>query len=65
MSRRYGRIEFRFRLSIAVPPSRIVPAVGSTSFSIDFPTVDFPQPLSPTSPSVSPASTWKETPSTA
>ena len=35
------------------------------SLMIDFPTVDFPQPDSPTSPRVSPSRIENETPSTA
>src|SRR5581483_850369 len=42
-----------------------VPAVGSTSRRIARPSVVFPLPLSPTSPSVSPARTSRLTPSTA
>ncbi len=47
------------------PSTMIVPAVGSSSFSSVRPAVDLPQPLSPTSPSVSPRSMWNEMPSTA
>jgi hypothetical protein len=39
--------------------------VGSISRRIDLPVVDLPQPLSPTSASVSPGATENETPSTA
>src|SRR5574341_467766 len=41
------------------------PAVGSYTLMTAKPVVDLPQPLSPTSPSVSPRWTWKLTPSTA
>ena len=47
------------------PSTRIVPAVGSSSFSSVRPTVDLPQPLSPTRPSVSPRPIVNDTPSTA
>src|SRR5215831_7699429 len=47
------------------PSKRTLPSVGSISRSASRPTVDLPQPDSPTSASVSPASTLKETPSTA
>ena len=47
------------------PPSRMRPAVGSISFSTVLPTVDLPQPDSPTRPSVSPLAIAKLTPSTA
>src|SRR3990172_5039433 len=42
-----------------------VPSVGSCTLMPARPVVDLPQPLSPTSPSVSPRWTWKLTPSTA
>src|SRR5262245_794192 len=47
------------------PASLIEPAVGSISRSTVRPTVDLPQPDSPTRPSVSPAAVAKLTPSTA
>ena len=48
------------------PPSkRISPAVGSSSRSSVRPSVDLPQPDSPTRPSVSPRRTSRSTPSTA
>src|SRR5579885_109618 len=50
---------------MSVPPMRIEPAVGSMSRSTVRPTVDLPQPDSPTSPSVSPLRMLKLTPSTA
>ena len=43
----------------------ISPEVGSTRRRIHLPSVDFPHPLSPTKPSVSPSLILKETPSTA
>src|SRR5262249_10384503 len=50
---------------MSLPERWMVPAVGSISRSTVRPTVDLPQPDSPTSPSVSPASIVKLTPSTA
>src|SRR5262245_9727565 len=50
---------------MSLPERRIMPAVGSISRNIVRPTVDLPQPDSPTSPSVSPAPIVKLTPSTA
>ena len=47
------------------PAKRMLPDVGSIRRSASRPTVDLPQPDSPTSASVSPASTESETPSTA
>ena len=47
------------------PLNTMSPEVGSSSLVITRPVVDLPQPDSPTSPSVSPALTEKETPSTA
>src|SRR5688572_31735110 len=47
------------------PSKSICPEVGSVRRNKQRPTVDFPQPDSPTSPSVSPAKISKETPSTA
>ncbi len=51
------------------PPSptrkRIAPALGCRARTMQRDTVVLPQPLSPTSDSVSPFSMWKETPSTA
>ena len=44
---------------------RISPAVGSINLRIVLPAVDLPQPLSPTSPKVSPSAMSKEMPSTA
>src|SRR5215831_6734164 len=50
---------------MSLPQRWMLPAVGSISRSTERPTVDLPQPDSPTSPSVSPASIVKLTPSTA
>src|SRR5262245_45252598 len=47
------------------PSNRIVPAEGSNNLKISRPVVDLPQPDSPTSPSTSPRSMVKLTPSTA
>ena len=47
------------------PATTMRPEVGSTSLSTARPTVDLPQPDSPTRPSVSPCATEKLTPSTA
>ena len=47
------------------PSSRIVPSVGSSRRSSTLPTVDLPQPDSPTRHSVSPGLIAKLTPSTA
>src|SRR5712691_611448 len=44
---------------------KISPLVGSIARSMQRAVVVFPQPLSPTRPSVSPSSMWKSTPSTA
>jgi hypothetical protein len=48
-----------------VSPKRIAPDVGSSSLNATRPSVDLPQPDSPTSPSVVPRITWSDTPSTA
>ncbi len=47
------------------PANTTLPPVGSTSLSMARPTVVLPQPLSPTSPRVSPLLTDRLTPSTA
>ena len=49
----------------SVPSMRITPALGSIRRKISLPTVDFPQPDSPTRQSVSPRASVKLTPSTA
>jgi len=51
--------------SMRWPSSTTCPAVMSNSRRIARPTVDLPQPDSPTSDSVSPRATSKDTPSTA
>ena len=50
---------------MSVPPNVTVPLVGSWSRMSSRPSVDLPQPDSPTMPSVSPRRTARETPSTA
>ena len=50
---------------MSFPSNKMLPEVGSVSLTIARPSVVFPQPLSPTSPSVSPGSIAKLTPSTA
>ncbi len=49
----------------STPSTRIRPSVGSSRRTMVRPSVDLPQPDSPTRPSVRPASTRKPTPSTA
>ena len=65
MSRRTGRICFRLNFVMSVPLKMMSPLVGSTSLMIVRPSVVFPQPDSPTTPSVSPRMTVRSTPSTA
>ena len=43
------------------PANRIAPAAGLTTPRMALPSVDFPDPLSPTTPSVSPAATPRDT----
>ncbi len=50
---------------MSVPLKTMLPEVGRTSLRVALPTVVLPQPLSPTSPRVSPLMTEKLTPSTA
>ena len=50
---------------MSVPPTSIEPEVGSIRRSTARPAVVLPQPLSPTSPSVSPTPMAKLMPSTA
>ncbi len=64
-SRRYGRSSWRESDVMSSPPKRIVPLVGSSRRTKRRPSVDLPQPDSPTTPSVSPRRTSSETPSTA
>ncbi len=62
------RTAFRARpdsLVMSSPLYEIAPAVGRSRLTSILATVDFPQPDSPTMPSVSPARRSKETPSTA
>ena len=65
MSRRTGRICLRLNFVMSAPLKMIWPLVGSTSLMIVRPSVVFPQPDSPTTPSVSPRVTVRSTPSTA
>ena len=65
ISRRKGRMSSLPRCVTSWPSSRMVPAVGSIRRRMTRPTVVLPQPLSPTSPSVSPAPMVKLTSSTA
>ena len=59
------RIALLDNCSIACPRHSMAPAVGSTSRNTVLAIVDLPQPLSPTSPSVSPSAIAKLTSSTA
>src|SRR5690606_33040802 len=52
-------------LVISSPLKWMVPSLGSTILVIQRPNVDFPHPLSPTSPKISPSLISNETPSTA
>ena len=63
--RRKGRSSRSGSAVMSRPSNSTFPAVGSTSRSMARPKVVFPLPLSPTSPSVSPARTSRLTPSTA
>ena len=63
--RRKGRISSLPRRVTSWPSSRMVPAVGSIRRRMARPTVVLPQPISPTSPSVSPGPIVKLTSSTA
>ena len=64
-SRRYGLSSRCESVVMSSPPKRSVPLVGSSSLTRSRPSVDLPQPDSPTIPSVSPRRTSSETPSTA
>ena len=57
ISRRSGLISLRFRSAISRPSKRTEPDVGSSRRISSRAVVDLPQPLSPTSPNVSPRST--------
>ena len=65
MRRRAARRPARSSARTSCPSNRTVPDLGSTSRRIERPVVDLPQPLSPTSASVSPACSENETSSTA
>ena len=65
MRLRCGHIAPGFSAVMSSPPSTMRPAVGSISLRMVLPTVDLPQPDSPTRPSVSPLAMVKLTPSTA
>src|SRR5260221_9043359 len=65
ISRRVRRIAAGPRRSTSWPLKSTSPAVGSTRRRMDRPSVDLPQPDSPTSPSVSPWRIARSTPSTA
>jgi hypothetical protein len=54
----------RLRPSKRISPATIFPG-GATKRMMDSAVIDLPQPLSPTSPSSSPRSSWKLTPCTA
>src|SRR4051794_10067397 len=65
ISRRSGTISLRDSPVMSRPWYSTRPPVGSSSFSMVRPAVDFPQPLSPTRPIVSRSWTARSTPSTA
>src|ERR1051326_1171395 len=65
MLRRMRRMSFAPRPRRSVDSNVIVPDVGSIRRRMQRPTVVFPDPDSPTRPSVSPGATSKLTPSTA
>src|ERR1041385_5653978 len=65
ISRRSCRKRFLSSESTSWPANVICPAVGSIKRNRQRPTVDLPQPDSPTSPNVSPAKMSNDTPSTA
>src|SRR5665648_273097 len=64
-SRRYDCSDFPRKRSTSVPSNVIDPRVGSRRRMRHRPVVDLPHPDSPTRPSVSPARTANDTPSTA
>ncbi len=64
-SRRSRRSSSPATLVTSRPSNSMVPAVGSSSRRMVRPAVDFPQPDSPTTPSVSPESRVRLSPSTA
>src|SRR6516162_2063820 len=63
--RRSATSSLRSSLAMSTPSKRISPAVGRSSRRMHLPVVVLPQPLSPTSPKVSPRRTEKLIPSTA
>ena len=65
MRRRIGRMRSLSWAVMSWPSNTMRPAVGSSMRRMARPVVDLPQPLSPTSPSVSPRRSAKLTPSTA
>ena len=65
MRLRRSRISALEILMMSLSSNRISPSVGSIRRRIVRPSVDLPQPDSPTTPSVSPSSTVRLTPSTA
>ena len=65
MRRRSASSSLRSICAMSTPSYRISPAVGRSSRRMQRPVVVLPQPLSPTSPSVSPRRTVKSMPSTA
>jgi hypothetical protein len=65
MRLRIDRIRVRSNCVMSWPSKTMLPAVGSSMRNTARPVVDLPQPLSPTSPRVSPRRRLNETPSTA
>src|SRR5208283_460022 len=65
MSRRRWRKSERVSVERSRPSKNTLPEVGSISRRMSLPSVDFPEPDSPTSPSVSPATISRLTPVTA
>ena len=63
--RRNARSSALHKPTIGRPLNSTCPEVGGASIMTACPVVVSPQPDSPTIPSVSPLSKWKETPSTA
>jgi len=65
ISRRIGRRSRRERCEMSRPSNSIFPSVSSCRRTMQRPSVDLPQPDSPTRPSVSPARMSNDTSSTA
>ena len=65
MSRRCRRMFSLLNSNRSAPAKRTCPAVASISRSMSLPSVVLPQPLSPTTPKVSPRPIVRSTPSTA